>query len=192
MAAKTTTSSVVLDPITNPQAWDVVKLGQSTSPGVCELSGFKRGHEWDIKKGKGTVGSTITFVARPPAKGSIKFKLWTAAHFDAWATFVALLKYDPTKKAVQAVDIYHPSLADIDITSVVTENIGIIVHEGDGLYSRTVDFIEYFPAPNVSAVSTPTTSQTTQDYTVPGEVAQDVPDAQQREIAALLQEATAP
>lgn len=151
-------SSGQLNPIDNPQAWDVIVIGSATSPGICKVSEFKRAFEWDVKKGKGTFGSTVTFVGRPPAKGSITFYLWTAQHFTDWETFRPLLKYDPTKNTVKAVDIFHPSLADIGISSVVTESLGNIVHEGNQLYSVKVDFLEYFPPPKKSAVSTPNTS----------------------------------
>lgn len=185
-------SSGSINPIDNPQAWDTVTIGQVQSPGVCKVTGFKRQNEWDIKKGKGTLGATTTYVGKPPAKGSITFQLWTAFHFAEWDEFRPLLKYDPTKKAVQAVDIYHPSLADIDLNSVIVENIGAIEHEGQQLYTITVDFIEYFPAPKKSAVGTPTSSSTTQKGTTPGSPPDPIADAQQKEIAALLKKASEP
>ena len=91
-------ASGALNPIDNPQAWDVIIVGGVASPGVCSVTGFKRECEWDVKKGKGTVGATLTYVQKPPATGQFKFTLWTAAHFVAWEAFRALLKYDPTKK----------------------------------------------------------------------------------------------
>jgi hypothetical protein len=152
--------SAVLDPITNPQSWDTLFIGRVESPGLCEVSGFARTYDFDVKKGKGAYGATITFTQRPPAKGSVKFYLWLPRHWDEWDIFLPLLKYDPTKKAIQAVDIYYPSLADIFITSVVTTEVGAIEHEGQGYYSRTVKLLEYFPPPPVSAVSTPKGSTT--------------------------------
>lgn len=183
-----------VDPIQNPQAWDVVQIGQQSSPGLCKLSGFKRGHEFDVKRGKGTLGATVTFVGRPPAKGTITFKLWTAQHFAAWDSFRPLLKYDPTKKAVQAVDVYHPSLADIEMTSFVVEGIGAIEHQGDGLYQCVVELLEYFPPPKASAVSTPSGSVSTGTggSGASGTPADPVADAQQKEIAALLNKASQP
>ncbi|GAC1536316.1 MAG: hypothetical protein NVS3B10_00110 [Polyangiales bacterium] len=153
-------SALPVDPIANPQAWDVVVIAGVASPGVCKVSDCKRAHEWDVKKGKGTYGSTTTFVGRPPAKFSVTFKAWTSAIFAQWASFLPLLKYDPTKKTAQAVSLYHPSLVELDLGNVVTESIGNWVHDGEGMYSRVVEFIEYFPAPKASAVSTPTTSNT--------------------------------
>lgn len=184
-------TSAALNPIENPEAWDKVEIGQQESPGVCKVGDFKRAHEWDIKKGKGTIGGTVTFVGRPPAKGTITFYLWEAEHFEEWARFRPLLQYDPTKAAVTAVDIYHPSLADIGINSVVTESIGAIQHEGKQLYSIAVDFLEYFPPPKKSAVGTPTGSKSTAGKT-PGTTADPIADAQQKEIAALLVKAGEP
>jgi hypothetical protein len=81
--------------------------------------------------------------------------------FNLWETFRPLLKYDPTKKDIQAVDIFHPSLADLDLKSMVTESISNIVHEGKGKYSCEVEFLEYFPPPAKSAVSSPAASKST-------------------------------
>lgn len=185
--------SGAINPIRNPEAWDKIEIGQTESPGSCKLSGFKRANEWDLKKGKGTVGATATYVGKPPAKGTVTFYLWTEDHFNQWDAFRPLLKYDPTKKVVQAVDIWHPSLADIDVNSVIVEDIGAIEHEGKQLYSIVVTFIEYFPAPKKSAVGTPTTSAA--GVGVNGAASADadlVADAKQAQIASLLDKATKP
>jgi hypothetical protein len=184
--------SGAIDPLSNPQAWDVIRVGQSTTPGLALVGEIKRKHEWDVKKGKGTFGATTTFVGRPPATVSVEFLLWLPSHFTAWDAFRPLLKYDPTKKSVQAVDVYHPAWADVDFKSVVTEAIGSITHKGKGLYSITVDFLEYFPAPKKSAVSTPTTSQSTQGGTTPGTQPDPIGDAQQKQIADLWSKAQQP
>lgn len=188
-------SSGALNPIENPAAWDVVIVGQATSPGHCKIGEIKRGFEFDVKKGKGALGATITFVGRPPAKCAITFYLWLPQHFTDWDKFRPMLKYDPTKKAVQAIDIYHPSLADIELNSVVVESIGNIVHEGQQYYSIVVEFLEYFPPPKKSAVGTPTGSRPRSDPSgASGSTSSGDPvaDAQQKEIAALLKQATAP
>lgn len=185
-------SSGLVDPVSFPQIWDSILIGGVQSPGMCKVHEFRRAHEFDVKKGKGAFGATITFVGRPPAKGDITFYLWASSHFVAWENFRLLLKYDPTKKAVQAIDIYHPSLADIDITSVVTESIGNIVHEGDQLYSITVSFLEYFPPPKVAAISTPTTSQQQNTSQIPGQAPPQAADANQTQIQQLLAQASGP
>jgi hypothetical protein len=149
----------VLDPLSSPQDWDTVSIGGVPSPGICKLSGFKREFGWQQKRGKGARGSTVTLNEYPAAEGKITFQLWTSDHFQQWADFRALFKYDPIKKTVSAVDIYHPSLADIDVTSVVCKDIGAIEHQGEGLFTIEVNLIEYNPPPKASAVSTPDNSK---------------------------------
>ena len=186
-------TSAALNPIANPEAWDKVEIGLTESPGVCVISGAERKYGWDIKRGKGTLGGTLTFNEAPPVEFSIKFLLWEEEHFEDWATFRTLFKYDPTKKETTAVDIYHPSLADIDVKSVVCKKIGGIEHEGKQLYSITVDLIEYHPPPKKSAVSTPDTSKPNANQSgTNGTQPDPIADAQQAEIKKLLAEANKP
>lgn len=186
-----------VNPWGNPEAYDRVTLGGVTW-GLCKISGFKRKHEFDIKKGKGTLGSTITFTGRPPATGTIRFYLIKAGADsgdvdDDWQRWdqemVPALRYDPTKKKVTPVDIYNPALARVQITSVVTEAIGPEEDEGDKKWYIDVDFLEYFPAPPASAVSTPTGSKGNTPDNGGGQKSPTADDAQQAEIAALLKEA---
>lgn len=183
-----------MDPLTDPQTYDFVEVGGLENAGICEVSGFKRSTEWDIKVGKGTKGATVTLSQLPPAEGSIKFQMWTAEHFRFWdEEFRPLFLYDPTKKTVNAVDIYHPFLAELGIKSVVCKSIGVIVHEGKGLYSVTVELLEYLPPPKKSATSTP--SGSTADKNKAGKTGgsdDPIADAQQAEIAKLLVQARAP
>lgn len=183
-------SIALLDPIRNPQAWDRVRIGGVDSPGICTLSGFSRTSEFDVKKGKGSQGATLTFVQRPPTEGTIKFQLWLAEHFDLWVPFRKTLKYTPTKKAITAIDIFHPSFADIDLHSVVCKDIGAIEHEGGGLYSISISLIEYFPPPKASAVSTPSGYGAGQNTNNPsGKPDTSAEDAKQEQIRLLLIEA---
>lgn len=153
--------SAALDPVGNPQAWDTVTVAGMKSPGLIPKGGLRcpRKFKWDTKEGKGAQGGTSTFVGRPLPDGSLKLQFWLTAHFLEWSFFLPLLKYDPTKRAPSAVDIYHPSLADLDISSIVVDEIGNIEHAGDGLYEVEVKFHEYSPPPKASAVSTPTKSK---------------------------------
>lgn len=183
--------SDVNDPIEQAQSWDTIQLGNVTSPGVCELSGFKRLFGWDVKKGKGTKGSTLTLNEYPPVEGSIKFMLWEVSHFEEWAQFRKLFQYDPTKKPVTALDIYHPSLADIELKSVVCKSISAIKHEGKQLYTCEVELIEYHPPPKKNASGNPAGSKTNAAKG-PGTSSDPVADAQQAEIARLLAEAKKP
>lgn len=193
----------LVTPLQFPQYWDKVIIAGVTSPGLARLKEWKRAHDWDVKKGKGTLGATLTFTQKPPAEGQIEFLLWDDGsmnygpyggdHFTAWDNFVPLLKYDPTKKTADAVFIYHPSLDFLDIGSVVTTKIGnpVLVAEGEAYYSITVDFIEDYPTPAKNATSNPISpTGTVGPPTNPGgNPPPDAPDALQQQIASLLQDA---
>ena len=183
-------SSGTVDPFSNPQAWDVITVAGVASPGKCDVSDCKTAYDWDVKKGKGVRGATVTFLGRPPAKFHITFQLWTAAHFAAWDAFRPLFKYDPAKKQPNAIDIYHPALADIEISSVVCEGIGTIIHKGGQLYELVIDFLEYLPP--VKSIGTPGKSVYTQLDKGPGTQPTSATDADQKTAADLLKQASAP
>ncbi len=188
----------VTDPISFPQVWDVVIVGGVVSPGLCVVTGFKRANTWDTKKGKGTLGATSTFVEKPPAKGTLTFTAWLKEHFVAWDDFYTQFKYDPTKKVVVGVDIYHPALADIELAAILTEDISQWEHKGEGRYERTVAALEYFPTPPKPAVGTPGTavggtgSYTTPPNAFPGKKLDDAGEAIQKGADAANQQAATP
>lgn len=175
----------------DPQAYDKITIGGVQCPGIVTgVDQFKTKREFDVKKGKGVFGATITFVGRPPATGSITFYFWRQAQETAWVSFRNQFKFDPTKKAIQAIDIYHPWLNEIDMNSFVCEGIGSVKHEGKGLYSITVDLLEYFPPPNKNATGTPSGSTSNSGKAGKSGTSDDpIADAQQKEIKKLLAEA---
>ncbi len=82
-AAPSVPPAPFVPPVASPivsQDSDYVTIDGIVNPGIIApggISGFKRETEWDVKKGKGTKGGTTTLSQLPPAKGSIKFFLWT-------------------------------------------------------------------------------------------------------------------
>jgi hypothetical protein len=147
------------NPIDFAQNWDGFVIQGVVTPGRCEVTGFKRAVDWDVKVGKGTAGGTETVKGLPPAKGSVKFYAWEAAHFDAWNELLPQLKYDPTKNTKQANEVYYPSLADIDVNSVNIESISIWEHAGGQLYVRTIEMLEFYPPPAKTVTATPSGSK---------------------------------
>ena len=186
-----------LNPLDNPQDYDYCEVDGVENPGIIAaggISGFKRETEWETKKGKGTKGGTATLTQLPPSKGSIKFLLWEPAHFESWdSTFRKQFKYDPTKKTKNAVDIFHPTLAKQEVYSVVTESIGPETSEGEGLWSITVELLEYLPPPKKTVTSSPTGSTSKGSANSSSGKSDDpIADAQQAEIKKLLAEAAEP
>ena len=190
-------SSGALNRIEHHQAWNVVTIAGVDSPGWALVPKAPRKYKYDVKEGKGTKGASVTFTNQPPAEFSITFYLWLPTHWVQWDLFRPLLKYDPTKKNMQAYDIYYPSLADVDITSVVTTDIGSVTPVGDpkdGYDSIEVSYLEYLPASKTSAVSSPSGSKAappgwTEAGKTPGNQPDPAIEAAQKEAAALAKQA---
>lgn len=175
-----------VNPIEFYDDWTFIKIANTTSPGVIAIDGirgFERETAWDKKKGKGVKGATLTLTQYPPAEGSIEFLLWEATHFKEWVEFRKLLKYSTDKAsgnatAADAFDIYHPALADVGISQVVTHKISPIYHRGRGLYTITVDLIEWTPPPPVSVIGTTASSKPIDKNSSPGKQPDAVANAQ--------------
>jgi hypothetical protein len=105
------------NPIDFPELWDTFSIVGTLSPGKCKFGKVKRKYQWDKKKGKGSKGESLTFTQIPSVEVSVTLEFWTAAHFREWDEFLPLLKFDPTKKTVTAIEIYHPALADLHTCS---------------------------------------------------------------------------
>lgn len=184
-----------LNPIAFASDWMFVVIAGTVSPGVIApdgIHGFERETGWDKKKGKGTQGATLTLTTYPPAEGSIDFQLWLPEHFTQWKAFRSLLKYTTAKAtptAADALNIYHPSLADINLSQVVTAKVSPAMHKGRGLYIISVDFIEWLPPPAISVVSTTTSARTDNKGATPGSPTDPIGDAQQKLIGQLLDQA---
>lgn len=185
-----------VDPITRAQQWHKFTLRGKDSPGTIPkggIKGFKRETGWDVKKGKGTQGATLTVKEVPPVEGEITVQLFTEQDFKDWDSFVQeCLFIDATLQSTQGLPIYHPICASIALTDVVVKYFTPPEHQGKGLYHATIHFIEWSTPPAQSVVSTPSSA------------ASDAPDgdttppvdpriaARQREVALRTQAAKAP
>lgn len=139
------------NPIVFPALYDAVIIGGIVSPGKATVAGFARAYEWDVKKGKGSSGATITAQGEAPAKGTITLTLWEGGfgpdgrdHFAEWDAMRQLLA-QPSGKTITAHDIFHPYLQDVGVTSIVVEELGTVEPKGGGLYEVAIKALEYKP-----------------------------------------------
>lgn len=179
-------------PLTDPQLYDYVAIAGKASPGLAVVNDVKRQTEWDVKKGKGTVGATITLVTRPPIEFSITFYIYTQDQFKQWAEFRKVFEVDPTKSKVTALSIFHPILDDLGVTSVVCKSISGLQNKGKAMYAYEVELLEYFPPPKKAATGTPDGSKANGGKSATGTPPDPIADAQQKEIADLLKQAQGP
>jgi hypothetical protein len=192
-----TTGSALLDPQTNPNAWMVLLVENKPTPGwIVDIEGFDLETGWDVKTGKGAKGGSLTLTNQPPSKGSITWAVggpFLPLLMSQWAEFLPKFKYQPDKnQSTNAISVYHPSLADVGVTSVVVKSISPWRHMGRGKYERKIAFIVWTPPPVSSIVSTPSRARETSAPSVKGAPPDPISDEIQRRIARHLKEAQLP
>lgn len=174
----------MLNPLRNPEAFDTWLLAGQTSPGLSEIAGASSPRDWDVRKGYGLSGATVVYTGDGLAKFSIKIFLWEDEHFEQWDAFKLLLKKVPRGTRPKALDIYHPILEDLEISSVVIEDrTQLTPVQGEaGMFFVEVKFTQYrAPMP---AVGKPDGSQSK-----PNEpTAQDAYDRTIQELTKQVQE----
>lgn len=155
------------DPITSPEAWQTVYLAGVASPGIASVTGWTRDSDIDVKKASGGQGAEETYRGQPPATGKVVIRVGysdiagspASDQFDALDAWLSLLAVDGTKGDIKGVDIRHPALAKLrpPVVSVMAQKVGQLeqLHEGDSLYSVTVELIEYKTDGGVNATQTP-------------------------------------
>jgi hypothetical protein len=120
---------------------DYIVLDGEVSPGRAVIEGAARVRTYDIQKAPGASGAVIRYTGEGLARFKVRIDLWTKAHFAEWESFAAVLKKPPRF----ALPIRHPvlSLPPLSITTVVVADVSQFRPDENGLYSCTIDFVEY-------------------------------------------------
>jgi hypothetical protein len=155
----------MINPLDHEFAYDSIVLAGVRSPGKVTLSGHDRKIGWDIKRGSGQSGASMTRTSEDPVEVTCTFYLATREDFDAWPSFDGLIRSTTSGQTPKALDVYHPDLVANGITSVVLSSFGGVVHDGLGGQTVTVKLIEYRPpkpkggSPNGSKTKKPSNVQ---------------------------------
>lgn len=133
------------NPIDDEELYDVLILGGLASPGKVTLSGHDRKIGWDVKKGPGQSGASMTRTSEDPVSFTATIDLADQDDFDAWDEYKALIDATVSGKTPKALDCYHPDLAEQGIKSVVKDTTQGTQHDGMGGQRKVVKLIEYKP-----------------------------------------------
>lgn len=145
--------------------YDSILAAGVRSPGVVKLSGHNRPIGWDVKKGTGQSGASMTRKGKEPVEFTATFYLVEDVvqginQINDWWAFEEVLVSTISGPTPKPVDIYHPDLASREITSVVLSELGGFVHDGKGGQTVTIKLTEYFPPKAASAGGSPSGSKT--------------------------------
>ena len=135
----------VINPLDDPALYNVVELGGVQSPGRVTITGHDRKQGWDIKEGQWAEGRDDNALDGRPCRVHLLVLPGGPRDFDAWPTFLATVNSTADGAAPLALDIYHPDLAEVGITSVVKATVAGTTHDGMGGQTKVVKFLEYRP-----------------------------------------------
>lgn len=134
------------NPIDDELLYTDFTLGQSASPGyIKSISGHDSKVNWDVKAGTGQSGASVTLKDIPLRTVKIEIFLSDEEDYAAWDDFREVIESTVAGTTPKALEIYHPELAAVGITSVVKSNISGPKYDGKGGATYTIELQEYRP-----------------------------------------------
>lgn len=135
-----------LNPITQPR--DYVLMAGKKTPGITDIIGAGSIREWDKRKGYGNSGAFSVFIGRDLSTFTIRLRLYTVEHWEAWHAFRPLIERMPKRrmgagKNSGAIDVWHPHLEAVDIRAVAITKLSIPEQTADGEWTINIEVIEY-------------------------------------------------
>lgn len=163
-------------PLTQPV--DHITLAGQRSPGVADLTDTLSDSDIQERKGYGLGGAYAVYKGLKIAYPKVTIKLVTSQHWDDWHAWRPLIARPPTGRRPRALDIWHPILEDLGITSVLVKSYTQPTQTGDGEWSVVITFVEYRRP--TRALVTPDGSDT--EPMTPGELAITAREAEIRDV----------
>lgn len=132
-------------PITN-----TIELASFVLPGKWTLVSAPKVFGWQIQMGYGLSGAVITPMGDKLVVAKFKGEFWNNVDVSEFKSIRALLFQKPVisqgnQLLSGALGIKHPELAAMGVTGVVIGEYTPLIQEEGGLWSMTVDFIQYRP-----------------------------------------------
>jgi hypothetical protein len=141
-----------MNPVDNPGSYDFLVLSGRRSPGKCTLSFPTRSEGWDKQQPKGSQGGETVHNASPLIEFEVELYLWKESwgtggvdHFAEWDLFWPIFQLPIASNASKALDIYHPQLDGLGITSVVVSSWTQPQPDGTGGATVKIKFLQYAP-----------------------------------------------
>lgn len=136
-----------MNPLENAQAYDSFLLAGVRSPGMLLYTAPKREEGWDAVQAKGSAGAEVVNNGTKPCKFQWSLMLWRPFHYREWDAFKSLFRTSAKEGSQQqALDIYHPLLAEIGVTSVVVVSWTPPTPDRKGAALVQLELLEYAPS----------------------------------------------
>ncbi len=133
------------DWITDPDAWNTVRLGNVTLPGICVVT-MSRGREIDFKKAPGKDGGESTDKGANAAKVKIRVTMNARQWREEWLQVIQQI--EPTQgKPSGPFGIVHPEPNSRGINTIEIADIASAPPTARGGIVYDIDCQQWFPRP---------------------------------------------
>jgi len=126
---------------------DYILLANEISPGIATITGANSPRRWDERRGYALSGARVVFRGIGLARPVVTFRLSSFEDWNEWHDWRERvgLQRPPVGERARAKDIWHPILVDLEIVSVVVEDVGQPIQVDHGVWDIAVKFIEFRP-----------------------------------------------
>ena len=130
---------------------DYLIIGGERSPGLAIITGGNKAFGWQVNKGTYLSGATVVPTGDELAEFTVQFILHDENDYPLWEAYAkkyfakALFKVPGSADTTYALGIKHPILngPPLNIDKVVVKKITPMLNDGTGLWTATVDFLQY-------------------------------------------------
>lgn len=129
------------DPLSAPI--DYALIAGKRTPGIAEIHGASSPRKWDERRGYGLSGATVVFRGVGLAKPVLTLRLYSAQDWSDWHEFAPTVQRPPFGTRPRALEIWHPVLEDLGVSSVVVEDVSQPEQTADGEWTITIKLIEF-------------------------------------------------
>ena len=146
-------------PYTDPTLWDTIEVDDVLYTLLAEFDGEGLKRKVDRRHASGSNGARIRNHGLKLAVFTMTLTAWLPEHFGQLDVLIATLI--PRNAATANRDdwhtIAHPVLAQVGITRIYSEDIGLLRRKSPGVYEQKVKLTEYNPPPtNQNVTRAPT------------------------------------
>lgn len=128
-------------------AVDTIKLGVDTMPGNWILLPTYKEFGWQQQKGWGLTGATVRPTGDELVVAPFLVRFWNPFEWSAFQNFrrkyLSKAVFSVAGNLTYAIGIVHPELNALGVESVVPRKVPAFTNNGKGLWSGTVEFLQY-------------------------------------------------
>lgn len=129
-----------------PDAWDTITIAGSAMPGLALVTGSGIGRQIDVKRSPGRDGARLRDRGYENAEFEIEIRVWEAGQLEDLQRRLEELHPKRRGGTRNPLDVAHPALAILGVTSMYVKRIGMPVIKG-GVLSITLSCVEWYQTP---------------------------------------------